>query len=170
MFGWQLDNNTKPIVSNGSGEKSFIVDLSMKALILSQCEYPELVVGISDRSRKFHLVALFIISREAQLCFQAALLAPRRLCCWIIQKELVVCYAMVGGDRAQLNALTAAFGHNPVYQFLMCFFHVLKKVREATEPLSSGARSTILRDVYNMHVARKESVYLPLQNASLKRW
>ncbi|KAG3057166.1 hypothetical protein PI125_g25445 [Phytophthora idaei] len=71
-FGWQLDNTGKPVVGNGSDEKPFIVGISTKALILrpvvppqsfilhldatykmNQCEYPVLVVGVSDRSRRF---------------------------------------------------------------------------------------------------------------------
>jgi hypothetical protein len=78
-FTWELDDTGKPVIGNGSDEKPFLVGLSTKALMLrlmvppdsfilhvdatyklSQCGYPVLGVGVSDRSRTFHLVALFI--------------------------------------------------------------------------------------------------------------
>ncbi|KAG3088830.1 hypothetical protein PI125_g18229 [Phytophthora idaei] len=87
-FGWQMVNTGKPIVGNRSDEEPLIVGPSTKALMLrlmvppdsfilhlgatykmNQCEYPVLAVGLSDRSRIFHLVALFIISQETQPVF-----------------------------------------------------------------------------------------------------
>jgi hypothetical protein len=62
-----------------------------------------LVVGISDRSRRFHLVAHYVMSQETQSLFQAALLALRRLYSWMAEKHLVVPFAMADGDRAQFN-------------------------------------------------------------------
>eukprot|EP00644_Phytophthora_capsici_P010348 jgi/Phyca11/123652/e_gw1.51.299.1 len=101
-FGWQLDNMGKPVIGNRSDGKLFIVRISTKALELrlmvppesfilhldatykmSQCGYPVLVVGISDPSRRFHLVSLFVISQETQPVFQAALSALRRLYYWV---------------------------------------------------------------------------------------
>ncbi|KAG2783074.1 hypothetical protein PC129_g19664 [Phytophthora cactorum] len=116
-FAWQLDNGGKPIFGNGSDKKPFIVGILTKATMLrltippesftlhldvtnktNQCEYHDLVVGVSDRSRRFHLVALFVISEETQPVFQAALLALRRQHYWITHKHLQVRYATAGGD------------------------------------------------------------------------
>jgi hypothetical protein len=184
-----MDDTGKPLVGNGSDEKPFIVGLSTKALMLrlmvppdsfilhvdatykmSQCDYPVLVVGVSDRSRKFHLVALFIISQETQPVLQAALLSLRRLYYWITQKHLIVRFAMADGDKAQCNALTAVFGDNPAYCFLMCFFHVMKKVQEHIKALSSVAQAAILRDIYDLHFARTHSAFLQMRDASVRRW
>ncbi|KAE8979313.1 hypothetical protein PR003_g25784 [Phytophthora rubi] len=112
-FGWEMDNAGKPVIGNGSDERPFIIGLSTKALMLrllvptdsfifhldatykmNQCDYPVLVIGLSDRSRRFHLVALFIISQETQPVFETALLPLRRLYYWVTQKNLVVQYAM----------------------------------------------------------------------------
>ncbi|KAE9333223.1 hypothetical protein PR003_g14125 [Phytophthora rubi] len=188
-FGWEMDNAGEPVVGNGSDERPFIIGLSTKALMLrllvptdsfifhldatykmNQCDYSVLVIGLSDRSRRFHLVALFIISQETQPVFEAALLSLRRLYYWVTQKNLVVQYAMADGDRAQCNALAAVFGDNPGYRFLMCFFHVMKKVQEHVKLFSSGTQASILRDIYDLHFARTHSDFLRMRNAILKRW
>ncbi|RLN44479.1 hypothetical protein BBJ28_00023857 [Nothophytophthora sp. Chile5] len=183
-FAWEMDNTGKPIVGNGSDEKPFLVGLSTKALMLrlmvppdsfiihvdatykmSQCDYPVLVVGLSDRSCKSHLVALFIISQETQPVLQAALLSLRRLYYWITQKYLIVRFAMADGDKAQCNALAAVFGDNPAFCFLMCFFHVMKKVQQHIKALSSVAQASILRDIYDLHFARTHSAFLQMRDA-----
>ncbi|ETM39095.1 hypothetical protein L914_14712, partial [Phytophthora nicotianae] len=106
-LGWQLDELGKPIVGNGSDEKPFIAGLSTKPLMLrlmvppecfifhldatykfNQCGYPVLLVGISDRSRRFHLIALIVNSQETQPIFQAPLAAVRRFYYWISGKDL----------------------------------------------------------------------------------
>ncbi|KAG4228103.1 hypothetical protein PC116_g23530 [Phytophthora cactorum] len=124
---------------------------------MNQCEYPVLVVGVSDRSRRFHLVALFVISQEKQHIFQTALLSLRRLYFWVTQKHLIVQYALADGDKAQCNALAAVFGDSRAYRFLMCFFHVMKTVQEHIKTLASGAQATVLRDIYDLHFGRTHS-------------
>eukprot|EP00644_Phytophthora_capsici_P013098 jgi/Phyca11/100812/e_gw1.5.1154.1 len=131
-FTWDLDNAGLPVIGNGSDHKPFLVGITTKALMLrlmvppesfilhlygtyktSQMDYPVLVVGVSDRSRRFHLVAMFVVSQETEPMFQAALLSLRRLYFWITGNHLTVQYAMTDGDRAQYNALTSVFGDNP---------------------------------------------------------
>ncbi|KAE8984776.1 hypothetical protein PR002_g22836 [Phytophthora rubi] len=128
-FGWNLDRDDKPIVGNSSDERPFIIGITTKALIqrlmappksfilhvdathkMNFREYPVLVVGMSDRSRGFHLVALYIVSQETQDVIQSALMALRRLHFWITSRELVVKYTMADADQAQFNALSADFG------------------------------------------------------------
>lgn len=71
----------KPEVGNGTDRSPFIVGISSKMLLrhadrdpatfvlhvdatykLSQVGYPVVVVGISDKARQFHLLAVFIVS------------------------------------------------------------------------------------------------------------
>ncbi|RLN95579.1 hypothetical protein BBJ28_00020192 [Nothophytophthora sp. Chile5] len=68
-----------------------------------------------------------------------------------LMKHLIVRFAMADGDKAQCNALAAVFGDSPAYCFLMCFFHVMKKVQEHIKGLSSVAQASILRDIYDLH-------------------
>ncbi|KAG4228513.1 hypothetical protein PC116_g23137 [Phytophthora cactorum] len=137
---------------------------------MNQYDYPVLVVGGSDRSRRFHLVALFVISQETQPVVQAALLVLRRQFYWITHKHLLLRYAMDDCDQAECNALAAVFGDNPSYRFLMCFFHVVKKVQVAIKPFSSGAAATVLREVYDLHFVRSLVSYLEMLRAVLKLW
>ncbi|KAG3118427.1 hypothetical protein PI125_g2936 [Phytophthora idaei] len=188
-FGWQMDNHGTPIVGNGSDERPLIVGLTTKALMLrmtvppdsfilhldatyklNQCEYPVLVVGLSDRSRRFHLVALFIISQETQVIFHAALLSLRRLRYCVTQKHLEVRYATADDDKAQCNALAVMFGHNPAFGFFVYFFHAMKKIQVAIKPLTSGTQGTILRKIYDLHFARTEAVHLELRNTIVRCW
>nr|CAI72252.1 hypothetical protein PI35.0030 [Phytophthora infestans] len=188
-FGWKLDSSGKPIVGNGSDEKPFIVGLSTKALMLrltvppqnfilhvdgtykmNQCDYPVIVVGISDRSRRFHLVALFVVSQETQSVFEAVFFSLRRIYFWITKNDLRIQYAMADGDKAQCNALALVFGGNPSYRFLMCFFHVMKKVQERIRSFSSGVAATVLREVYDLHFARSEAAYLEMLRVIMTRW
>ncbi|GMF44936.1 unnamed protein product [Phytophthora fragariaefolia] len=140
-FGWDLDCEGKPIVGNGSDERPFIVGLTSKALVmrmmlppgrfilhvdatykLNYREYPVLVVGVSDRSRGFHLVALFIISQETQHILIRALMSLKRLYLWICGREPQVLFTMGDANKAQLNALQAVFGVFDGFKTLMCFF------------------------------------------------
>ncbi|KAG2874446.1 hypothetical protein PC116_g27434 [Phytophthora cactorum] len=63
--------------------------------------YPVVVVGISDRARVFHLVAVFTVSQETQPVLEAVLLSLRRLFYCITNKDLLVRYAMADADHAQ---------------------------------------------------------------------
>ncbi|OWZ04475.1 hypothetical protein PHMEG_00023616 [Phytophthora megakarya] len=188
-FSWQMDNAGLPIVGNGSDTKPFLVGITTKALMLrlavppesfilhldgtyktNQSDYPVLVVGVSDCSRRFHLVALFVMSQETQPMFQAALLSLRRLYFWLTENHLIVQYAMADGDRAQCNALTAVFGDNPRFRFLMCFFHIMKHVQERLKLLSSGAQARLLSEIYDLHFARSQAHYAEMLRAFWSRW
>jgi hypothetical protein len=188
-FAWRMDDMGKPIVGNGFDVRPFLVGISTKALVLrltvppeafilhldgtyktNQSDFPVLVVGVSDWSRRFHLVALFVMSNETQPMFQEALLSLRRVYFWVSGKHLTVDYAMADGDRAQCNALAAVFGDNPKYRFLMCFFHVMKHIQERVKLLSSGAQAWVLRDLYNLHFARSHTQYLEMLRPILRSW
>ncbi|POM81485.1 Hypothetical protein PHPALM_537 [Phytophthora palmivora] len=65
-------------------------------------EYPVLVVEVSDRSRVFHVVALFIVSQETQFVLKRLFL--------ITGRELQVQFAVRDADKAKHNALSAVFG------------------------------------------------------------
>ncbi|EGZ30152.1 hypothetical protein PHYSODRAFT_323584 [Phytophthora sojae] len=140
-FSWEIDMHGRPLVGDGSDENPFLVGISSKAMMfrlaappdsfilhidatykLNRLEYPVVVVGISDQSRGFHLVALFIVSQEVQEIYESALRALDRLFTWITGQKLVVYFSMVDADQAQYNALNAVFGTNAQFKCLMCFF------------------------------------------------
>eukprot|EP00644_Phytophthora_capsici_P004646 jgi/Phyca11/111057/e_gw1.19.475.1 len=188
-FGWQLDGEGKPVVGDGSDQKPFVVGLTTKALVMRLLQspdhfilhidatykmncrgYPVVVVGVSDRSRQFHLVALYVVSQETQPIFEAALFSLRRLFYWITQRDLRVRYAMADADQAQYNALHAALGHYPGFQFIMCFFHVVKNVMKWTKPFPSGVTASLVRDVYDLHFTKSDFEFQQLREEILMNW
>ncbi|KAE8965898.1 hypothetical protein PR003_g7111 [Phytophthora rubi] len=188
-FGWELDGVGKPVVGNGLDERPFIIGISTKALILRMLllpdrfilhidatykmnyrEYPVVVIGVSDRSRGFHVVALFIVSQETQPVFEAVLRSLCRMFYWITQKELIVTYAMADADQAQYNALQSVFGRNPHFHPLMCFFHGMEKVQKAIKGFPSLVASAVVRDVYDLHFARSHTEFMQLRERILKAW
>ncbi|KAE9144049.1 hypothetical protein PF006_g10968 [Phytophthora fragariae] len=152
-FGWDLGPEGKPVVGNGSDEKPSIVAITTKALVLRMMlppesfilhvgatykmnyrEYPVLVIGVWDRSRGFHLVALFVVSQETQPVDAAALLALQRIYFWIARQHLVVQHALADADQAQFNALRSVFGCNPRFGSLLWFFHGMERKRLIVAP------------------------------------
>jgi hypothetical protein len=68
---------------------------------LSQVGYLVVVVGVSDRSRQFHLVAVFVVSQETQEQYTELLSSLRRVYELVTGKELCVQFAMGDADLAQ---------------------------------------------------------------------
>ncbi|GMF37339.1 unnamed protein product [Phytophthora fragariaefolia] len=188
-FGWDLDCEGKPIVGNGSDERPFIVGLSSKALAMrmmlppgrfilhvdatykqNYCECPVLVVGVSDRSHGFHLVALFIISQETQHILIHASMSLMGLYFWICGKEPEVLFTMRDADKAQHNALQAVFGVFDGFKTLMCFFHAMKNVYKAIRGFHSGVAASIVHDMYDLHFARSENSYLMMRGRVVSKW
>ncbi|KAG3004795.1 hypothetical protein PC119_g15505 [Phytophthora cactorum] len=88
MFGWDLDQNGNPIVYNGSDEKPFLVGLN-------QVSYPVLVIGMSDREQRFHLLAVMVLSQIVEEMYTKALAALRRVFEAVTNKPLRV-YCVMG--------------------------------------------------------------------------
>ncbi|ETI36520.1 hypothetical protein F441_17225 [Phytophthora nicotianae CJ01A1] len=146
-FSWEVDEKGKSVVGNGSDAKPFIlhVDATYK---MNHRGYPVVVVGISDRARVFHLVALFIVSQETQPIFEAVLLSLRRLFYYITCRDLVVRYALADADQAQYNALSS------------------KTIKGFPSLLSSS----VMRDVYDLHFVRSEFDFVRMREQILSNW
>jgi hypothetical protein len=140
-FTSEYDADGKACPGNGSDEKPFIVGVTTKSLLrrlnrpaesfvfhidatykLSRKGYPVLVIGISDHSRTFHLVAFCIVSQTTQPVYTAALAAFHRVYTKVTGQIVRLENVMGDADDAQYNALQAVFGHTSTYNFLMCFF------------------------------------------------
>ncbi|OWZ12661.1 hypothetical protein PHMEG_00014140 [Phytophthora megakarya] len=84
-FTWRTDSDGRPVVGNGSDAHPFVVGVTTKKLLrqadrdpasfilhvddtykLTQTGFPVIVIGMSDRARKFHLLAIFIVSQQQQ--------------------------------------------------------------------------------------------------------
>ncbi|KAK1946751.1 hypothetical protein P3T76_002303 [Phytophthora citrophthora] len=152
----EYDSSGIPAVGNGSYAKPFLVSMTTKALLqntardpgtfvlhldatfkLNSVGYPVLVWGITDVSRTFHLVSLFITSQLQEAHFATALVALRRMYARVNEPEMQVKYILGDADKAQLKAFQSVFA-DCNFVSLMCFYHVVAKLREITRVMSSS--------------------------------
>lgn len=54
--------------------------------------------------------------------------------------------------------------------FLMCFFHVMKKVQAAIKSFPAGISPPILREIYDLHFVRSKTGFMVLRYTMVKRW
>ncbi|OWZ15643.1 hypothetical protein PHMEG_00010681 [Phytophthora megakarya] len=158
-FTWRMDRDGRPVVVNGSDAHSFVVGVTTKKLLhqadrdpasfilhvdatykLTQTGYPIIVIGMSDRARKYHLRAIFIVSQQQQSHVQ-----------WNALSE------SFGGDSSP-------------YMFLMRFFHVAKKIYEKTRAFDAGIEAMVIRDLHEMHFSRCDSEFQEHKEDILQKW
>lgn len=124
-------------------------------------------IGISDRARRFHLVAMVILSQITEPTYTKALAALRRLYTAVTSKQLAVTHVMGDADDGQYNVVECILGEDNQYVYLMCYFHVLKKVLERTKSIEGRrANST----VYGLHFSRSQYKFLTKWNHALPQW
>jgi hypothetical protein len=140
-FTWRTDSEGRPVVVNGSEAKLFVVGVTTKQLLrqadrdpssfvlhidatykLTQVGYPVVVVGVSDRARRFHLLAIFIVSQQKEPQFTEVLSLLARIFLTVTGKPLRVRWAMGDADAAQWNALQDVCGGDDTFRFLILFF------------------------------------------------
>ncbi|KAG3030806.1 hypothetical protein PC121_g5631 [Phytophthora cactorum] len=189
MFGWDLDQNGNPVVDNGSDEKPVLVGVSSRALLqrldreprsfilrvdatfkLNQVSYPVLVIGMSDRERRFHLLAVVVLSQIVEEMYTKALAALRRVFEAVANKPLRVYYVMGDADDGQFNSVKNGFGRDNQYVYLMCFFHVMKNVNDRLKFIDERAANRVRKDIYDLHCAENRSDFVRLFYSILPRW
>ncbi|RLN14706.1 hypothetical protein BBJ28_00019560 [Nothophytophthora sp. Chile5] len=152
-FDWRMDVEQKPIVSIGSDEDPF-VGITTKTLLrrmdhppesftfhmdatfkLNQVGYPAFVVGISDRARRFHLVALLIASQRIEEIYRMTLASLRRVHHAVTTSQIHMRFVVSDAEDAQFNGFESVFRVDSDFQNLMCFFHMMVKVQERTKSM-----------------------------------
>ncbi|RLN73693.1 hypothetical protein BBJ28_00022442 [Nothophytophthora sp. Chile5] len=171
-FSWRSDREGKPVVGDGNDANPFVIGISTKKLLrqadrdpssfvlhldatfkLTQVGYPVIVVGISDQARRFHLLAVFIVSQQQQAQKTEVLSLLARVFATVTGNPLRVKWGMGDADVAQWNALQEVFGgEGSSFRFMMCFFNVAKKVYEKTRALDSRVAGMFLRHVHELVV------------------
>ncbi|POM77256.1 Hypothetical protein PHPALM_5388 [Phytophthora palmivora] len=162
----------EPIVGRGSDADAFAVGVSSKLLLcrldrdpatyvlhldatykLSQVEYPVMVMGISDCMSSFHLVGFFIVSKQTEHHFAAALAMLQRMYTLVTIKQLSVRYVMADADKARRNAVDSVLGVGNILVNLMCYFHVAANIYKHTRgiPVALAAQVAILRICTMLH-------------------
>ena len=153
------ENNGVTAVGTGSDMDPFVVGftsagllkkmqdfkvLNLEAMLhidatykITKESYPLLVIGITDISRRFHLLALYIVSQTTELivnhCLRSLFDAGRSLYPDLVDWEPT--YTMSDADQALYNSLHGLF---PDSTHLTCYFHMRKNIREMARSLDGS--------------------------------
>lgn len=185
-FAWDYDSDGKPVVGDGSDGDPFIVGMSSKAMMkrlarppesfilhldatfkLNQVDYPVVVVGVSDRCRSFHVVALFVVSQRVEEIYAKILRSMCRIYAAVTGSRLCIRYVMGDAEQSQRNAVEAVFASSGI-TYLMCFFHVMVNVQKKLK--DSMHKEAVIGHLYNLHFARTEEEYTKGRDECLALW
>jgi hypothetical protein len=178
-FGYRVCGDGSADVGNGSDSDPLVVGFSsaymISRLILARDYmlhidgtfkidthgFPVLVVGVSDTARHFHPVALFLVSQTTQPIFELALDALLTEFEEVTGKRAVVGQVMGDADKAQWNALDAVISSHQAepWEYAMCFFHVMKNVKDRVRSLDASDRDLVFKHVYKMHYSRSSDTF-----------
>ncbi|KAE9265846.1 hypothetical protein PR003_g32329, partial [Phytophthora rubi] len=177
-FTSRSDRNGNASTGNGSDRDPFVVGVSSKKLLrradrdpesfifhmdatykLTQVGYPVVVVGISDRARRFHLLAIFIVSQQQQQHHAEVLELLRCVFEAVTEKPLRVRYVMGDADAAQWNAVHEVLARDNDLMFLMCYFHVAKKIYEKTRGMLPDTAASVMTDLHELHFSTCEESF-----------
>ncbi|KAH9089745.1 hypothetical protein LEN26_019094 [Aphanomyces euteiches] len=116
-------------------------------------DYPIFVLGYSDRSCQFHLLSVSITSQRTTEDFKWFLDSLRSLMRRKFNYEWSPQLFMGDADRAQHRGLFDTFAPtNPEIQYLMCFFHVIKKCYEKKAGVTWLEWNTVSFGIYLLHM------------------
>ncbi|KAG3221005.1 hypothetical protein PC129_g8252 [Phytophthora cactorum] len=191
-FGYATNADGSPAIGEGLDDDPTIVGISapymMKMLRyaasyvfhidttnkLDLSGYPVLVVGVSDRSRSFHPVALFVMSQQTGELIGNALHSLFDKYKAITGEFPTIRYCMGDADKAQFNAIveitTSKHPDNGPLLYLMCFFHVVKNVADRVSSLSVEAVSLGFKHLYQMHYSKDSTEFTAKAEQALATW
>ncbi|KAG2783809.1 hypothetical protein Pcac1_g6585 [Phytophthora cactorum] len=162
-FTSTYDGSVVPEVGNGSDARPFLVGMTTKALLRNSARDPGTFV--------LHLDATFklITSQLQREHCAAALVALRCMYARVNGAELQVKFVLGDADKAQHKAFHDVFADRS-FTYLMCFYHVVAKLRERSRGLSSELSALVYKGVYDLQFARSEAEFVEQKEAMLKEW
>ncbi|OWZ03637.1 hypothetical protein PHMEG_00024593 [Phytophthora megakarya] len=116
-----------------------------------------------------HLLLLFIVSQRIEPVYVEVLALLHRAFFRVVGVSLKVNYVMIDAEAAMNSAFEGVFAANNSYTQLMCWYHVVAKVYQHTNKLSTTGREVAMADVFAMHFARGQTEFDLLKQAALKR-
>ncbi|KAG3157821.1 hypothetical protein PI124_g12003 [Phytophthora idaei] len=122
------------------------------------------------RARRFHLLAVFIVSQQQREQHTEVLHLLRQVFSAVVGKPLKVRYVMGDADAAQWNAVEEVFGEDCEYIYLMCYFHVAKKVFEKTRSMVAASAASVMADIHDLHFTTSEAVFHENLAEVQERW
>lgn len=187
-FSVNVEADGTPQVGEGTDENPFLIGYTTKKQLqlmdrppesfvfhldatfkTNQVDYPVVVCGVSDATRTFHLVALFVVSQRKLPQYTFVLSSLKYVYRRVLSKPLQVRYVLGDAEDAQYNAVQDVFG-DCSFDYLMCFFHVLKNVLERGRGVPYAKFSLVIADIYDMHSSRTPADLFTKQANALERW
>ena len=133
------------------------------------CErgYPLLVFGVSDLVGQFFPIAFAIMSHEQELDFTQFFRTLLEFCkiCGVSDK---VAYLVQDACGACANAATNCLGPN--MKILMCFFHVMKNVKERLKCVDEAVKHGIVKDINYLHFCKNEFEFTLAKHNIYNKW
>ncbi|KAG3160402.1 hypothetical protein PI126_g6919 [Phytophthora idaei] len=83
--------------------------------------------------------------------------------------ELQVEFVLGDADKGQHKAFHDVFA-DCSFTYLMCFYHVVAKLRERSRGLSSELSALVYKGVYDLQFVRSEAEFVEQKEAILKEW
>ncbi|ETP44525.1 hypothetical protein F442_08880 [Phytophthora nicotianae P10297] len=179
-FPREVDISVKCFLGDGSDDRPFVVGVTTKSLLrsanrdpasvilhvdatfqLDQVSYPVIVCGLSDGSRRFHLLALFLTSQLEEAHFFSAFAALRAMFAQVTGEQLSVRYVMGDADSAQFNAMRSVFRIDCTYTYL---------IQERMRGLHGDIVAMVNRDIYDLHISFTEDEYFTRKKEVLFQW
>ncbi|EGZ29309.1 hypothetical protein PHYSODRAFT_418632, partial [Phytophthora sojae] len=144
----------------------FHLDATFK---LSEIGYPVITCGFSDYSRKYHLAAVFVVSRLTHVEFSSVRAAVLQVYHKLFSQYPKIDAVLGDAEDAQYNALQSS----PQFRgatFLMCFFHVLYNVRKRTRQLDDAAGAMVYKGIIAMHFSASLMEFYQIRDTILAQW
>ncbi|KAL0821529.1 hypothetical protein ABMA28_004986 [Loxostege sticticalis] len=131
--------------------------------------FPVLVLGTTDKNRKFHPLCLGISTNERQEDFQMIFggLKEKALSLFdhILEPRVLVCDAA----QAIINAFIEVFGNAPVVR--MCWAHAKKNMQQKVQKtVHKTKQKEIIQDIDTLHYATSYEVFNAASQAFVEKW
>ncbi|GMF63796.1 unnamed protein product [Phytophthora fragariaefolia] len=168
IFGDTLDDDGFPRVGKEEDDDAFVLGISTVGLLetlrafqqlnifalyhldatfkLSEIGYPVITCGFSDCSRKYHLAAVFVVSRLTRTEYSSVLSAVLQVYRKLFTQYPKIDAVLGDAEDAQFNVLQRF----PQFQgavFIVCFFHVPFNVRKRALQLDNAAGAMVYKDI-----------------------
>ncbi|KAJ0391402.1 hypothetical protein ATCC90586_010802 [Pythium insidiosum] len=172
VFSSSLDAKGFPFVGEGSREEPLHLGVTTLRLLcnclrfgsfdtfglfhmdatfkLCRLGYPTITCGFSDAQRRYHVAAVFLVSRRTTSDYKAVLDSLNDIVYQVFQRRLRVNAVMADAEDAQLNASNATDPFASGTK-LMCFFHVLYNVRKRIKHLARRLQKMVYNGIVDMH-------------------
>lgn len=134
---------------------------------LNSLNYPLIVVGVTDKARRFHLIGLALTKRETKEDYAFVFGAVKNAMFKQLGRSIVAGASISDSSPAIFNGYEMTFDHLTVR--IMCWFHVKYNVRKY-KFTSQENRKLANRDLTTMHHLFYEVIFDAAAKLFIEKW